>query len=633
MGMGVVGKPVLSKGFNGKIFLKRVSEEKKYLRTTHNERFSDDATINYLIKDEDWHLLVTDGMTLGDLKDVMFQHYCLDDDIVNRLVIRYSVGKDGRETQYIEHDDESLDGWLDRDITLMVRYNRGDTHVVDISCDSTFMKKTMPEVGKAIRAAYHWVPKNDPIFLLLDNAGGHGTNQVVDDYVKMLKKEFNIECIHQCPRSPCTNMLDLGAWMALQNVVQKLHFKQRSQPDALARTLMRAWDELDPQKLINIDRRWLMVLYLIIEDKGGDRLVEKRRGKLYSEPPADVEDLDVETLAEEVCPEIVVDNDDDDDDDAEDDDKVVTSQATTATLSGSIQSTLPVGSQTQGQQLPISGDEIQVLAADPIVPHEHVSIIRNLVSGKDALGRSLASDEPVVAGGSCSILRSSIMTLKECEWLNDEVMNYFCKNIISPVNKEIRIFSSFFMGALRRGRLNARRNGPISFDQTVKGYGLGRDNHGYSASRDIFLLKALYVPINFDNKHWLHLRVVFGTKRIELRDSLKREKRNHKQNQAYMDDMKLYLFHEYHRPAYEHDPISWEDWNKQWTCHDCSESTPHQDNGDDCGVFTLLAISLLAQGIDVTQSLYSQSMVYRQKCRQRIAYLLWKDGGQDLTTQ
>ena len=66
---------------------------------------------------------------------------------------------------------------------------------------------------------------------------------------------------------------------------------------------------------------------------------------------------------------------------------------------------------------------------------------------------------------------------------------------------------------------------------------------------------------------------------------------------------------------------------EEWTCHDCSESTPHQDNGDDCGVFTLLAISLLAQGIDVTQSLYSQRMIYRQKCRLRIAYLLWKDGG------
>lgn len=76
-----------------------------------------------------------------------------------------------------------------------------------------------------------------------------------------------------------------------------------------------------------------------------------------------------------------------------------------------------------------------------------------------------------------------------------------------------------------------------------------------------------------------------------------------------------------------HDPISWEDWNEQWTCHDCSESSPHQDNGDDCGIFTLLAISLLAQGIDVTQSLYSQSMIHRQKCRLRIAYLLWKDGG------
>ena len=38
--------------------------------------------------------------------------------------------------------------------------------------------------------------------------------------------------------------------------------------------------------------RWLKVLDLIIEDDGGDRFVETKRGKLYSEPSNDIESLD-----------------------------------------------------------------------------------------------------------------------------------------------------------------------------------------------------------------------------------------------------------------------------------------------------------------------------------------------------
>ena len=55
--------------------------------------------------------------------------------------------------------------------------------------------------------------------MYLDNAGGHGTKEVVSAYVKALKDDYNVECVHQQPRSPATNMLDLGIWMAFQNVV------------------------------------------------------------------------------------------------------------------------------------------------------------------------------------------------------------------------------------------------------------------------------------------------------------------------------------------------------------------------------------------------------------------------------
>ena len=148
----------------------------------------------------------------------------------------------------------------------------------------------------------------------MDNAGGHGKKDVVAKYVADLKAKHNVIIRHQRPRSPSTNMLDLGVWMALQNVVEKLHFRQRKEVGALCRTVEDAWKKLKTVKLENVFSRWLKVLELIIEDDGGDRLVESKRGKLYNEPPNEIESLDddddegkitVEQLVAEIDADIV----------------------------------------------------------------------------------------------------------------------------------------------------------------------------------------------------------------------------------------------------------------------------------------------------------------------------------------
>ena len=231
MYLGVVANAVPSKGFDGKIFLKRVSKEVQYQQMNHCQNFSDNATINGLIKNGEWKDpisgLITEGMRLGDLKESLAITYNLEQSIVDRLVIKYGVtGK----PKYIVNDNDLVPTQDELDIgnyQLKIRHVKGDKREIDVSCDSEFMKKTMPEVGESIRNAYHWVPYETPIFLYLDNAGGHGKLEVVDQYVKDLEEKWNVRCIHQRPRSPATNMLDLGVWMALQNVVEKLHFQKR----------------------------------------------------------------------------------------------------------------------------------------------------------------------------------------------------------------------------------------------------------------------------------------------------------------------------------------------------------------------------------------------------------------------
>ena len=96
--------------------------------------------------------------------------------------------------------------------------------------------------------------------------------------------------------------------MAFQNVVERLHFRHQMETQALARTVQKSWDELEPVKLANVYNCWKLVLDLIIEDEGGDRLVESRRGKLYGAPSDEAEVLDApvgEEQAEEEAIEAV----------------------------------------------------------------------------------------------------------------------------------------------------------------------------------------------------------------------------------------------------------------------------------------------------------------------------------------
>ena len=59
----------------------------------------------------------------------------------------------------------------------------------------------------------YWVPETTPIYLVMDNAGGHGTDKTVEWYTTELQVRNTVMAHHQCSRSPETNALDLGVWM------------------------------------------------------------------------------------------------------------------------------------------------------------------------------------------------------------------------------------------------------------------------------------------------------------------------------------------------------------------------------------------------------------------------------------
>ena len=77
--------------------------------------------------------------------------------------------------------------------------------------------------------------------MVMDNAGGHGTNDAKTIYTEALQA-YNTEIIWQVPRSPKTNMLDLGIWMSIQAKVEKMHHMKQCYHDALAKSVETAWE-------------------------------------------------------------------------------------------------------------------------------------------------------------------------------------------------------------------------------------------------------------------------------------------------------------------------------------------------------------------------------------------------------
>ena len=77
-------------------------------------------------------------------------------------------------------------------------------------------------------------------------------------------------------------MLDLGVWMSIQSAVVKAHRNRRCHPDALAKSITDAWEHgLSTKAFDNVFGRLRVVLRCILDDDGGNRLVESKRGKLF----------------------------------------------------------------------------------------------------------------------------------------------------------------------------------------------------------------------------------------------------------------------------------------------------------------------------------------------------------------
>ena len=118
----------------------------------------------------------------------------------------------------------------------------------------------------------------------MDNASGHGMEQAVQQYTTDLLAGHNVEISHQAARSPETNALDLGLWQSIQPWVEEQQFSKTTIADALSRSALEAWQNL-PIATISSIFWWVPgVLQLLVDDNGGNNLVQERRGRRSHAP-------------------------------------------------------------------------------------------------------------------------------------------------------------------------------------------------------------------------------------------------------------------------------------------------------------------------------------------------------------
>ena len=304
MFMGVVACPHPDQNFNGKILMQRVSKTIKSKQNQFYKNISDNFEINKSIHKE-WRGLhdfeANPDISVGEFLDKLQQvdEWEIDDDTRSHLRIRYCTysPKTGKtKWNMLAEDDKMLGrvGRVDKQssvrMPIMLKHlhlqylrERGEDYDLDCTCDSDFMKANMLNIGQKIRDAHHWVPREQEIILIMDNAGGHGTKDCIDEYVAQLKQVHNVRVLWQIPRSPECNLLDLGIWCGLQRYVEKLHRKKtKASTNALSRTVMEAWERYDSYRPFrNVFKRWAnKVLPLIIAGHGDNVLVDKARKSL-----------------------------------------------------------------------------------------------------------------------------------------------------------------------------------------------------------------------------------------------------------------------------------------------------------------------------------------------------------------
>lgn len=242
----------------------------------------------------------------------------------------------------------------------------------------------------------------------------------------------------------------------------------------------------------------------------------------------------------------------------------------------------------------------------PMTEEENI-IVRNAIHGIGPESEILASTE------TDSVQRGSLYRLQPGRWVNDEVISYFLKNCLSKRDemlctkdlnrKRSHFFNSFFVQSLfDEKNANPSKQGVYNY-KNVKRWSKK------VPGKDIFNLRYVFCPINLNNSHWTCAVIFMEEKKIQYYDSMGGTEWN------TLEGLLRYLKDDHQ--AKKGCPLPDAD---QWELVGCTEDTPQQRNGYDCGVFTCMFCDFISKDCALA---FTQDHV--NQCRERIALSIMKN--------
>lgn len=176
---------------------------------------------------------------------------------------------------------------------------------------------------------------------------------------------------------------------------------------------------------------------------------------------------------------------------------------------------------------------------------------------------------------------AKIVCLRNGTWLNDEVVNFYMAMLqdrdarLCAESKGTRLpshyFNSFFLTKLME-------NGQYNYAQVKR----------WSKKFDVFALNRVFIPINLSNTHWVMAVVYVQKKEIHYYDSMSGSGKRH------LDAILRWLVDEAReKKGVALDPAEWKLVERE-------KHVPQQQNGFDCGVFSIMCADYLSDDLPLT---------------------------------
>ncbi|KAI9632123.1 uncharacterized protein MKK02DRAFT_20970 [Dioszegia hungarica] len=181
------------------------------------------------------------------------------------------------------------------------------------------------------------------------------------------------------------------------------------------------------------------------------------------------------------------------------------------------------------------------------------------------------------SSATAEVHATSIERLRPGKWLNDEIINFYGGMLSkrSAEDKTGKLPKIFYCNTFFFVKMQGK------YDKSF-----GR----WTKKVNIFDLDLMIMPINDDGMHWVAAVMDMKAKRVEYYDSMGGTEE--KANKAYNTIMRYF--------AAEHEAKLGTKFDAApWTLQYLADTTPQQDNGVDCGVFTCQTLEMRSRGLEL----------------------------------